>query len=284
MNSLRTGVIDVGGGMRDIYGAGVFDYCMEHSLTFDICFGVSAGSANLSAFLAGQKGRNYRFYTKYAFRKEYMSIGNWMKNRNYVDLDYIYGTLSNSDGEDPVDYSAAMENPAEFIIVVTDALTGMPYYFDKTDLKQDDYAPIKASSCVPVANKPYFINGTPYFDGGLSDPIPLKKCLEAGCEKTVLILTRPKDFRRLSEKDRFSVRLLRKKYPEAARSLEKRAFTYNAALDEVVELEKEGKVLIVAPDDIGEMKTLTRDKDVMDRLYRKGLKDAEKIVSFMEEP
>ena len=74
MNSLRTGVIDVGGGMRDIYGAGVFDYCMEHSLTFDICFGVSAGSANLSAFLAGQKGRNYRFYTKYAFRKEYMSI------------------------------------------------------------------------------------------------------------------------------------------------------------------------------------------------------------------
>lgn len=36
-------VIDVGGGTRDIFGAGVFDYFLEHEVTFDRCYGVSAG-------------------------------------------------------------------------------------------------------------------------------------------------------------------------------------------------------------------------------------------------
>ena len=34
------GIIDVGGGTRDIYGAGVFDYCLEHHITFDYGIGI----------------------------------------------------------------------------------------------------------------------------------------------------------------------------------------------------------------------------------------------------
>ena len=40
-----TGVIDVGGGLRDIYGAGVFDTCLDMNLYFDCCIAVSAGAA-----------------------------------------------------------------------------------------------------------------------------------------------------------------------------------------------------------------------------------------------
>ena len=29
-----TGIIDVGGGMRDIYGAGVLDYCLDNNIKF----------------------------------------------------------------------------------------------------------------------------------------------------------------------------------------------------------------------------------------------------------
>lgn len=41
---MRTAVVDVGGGMRGIYAAGVLDYCMDHEITFDLGVGVSAGS------------------------------------------------------------------------------------------------------------------------------------------------------------------------------------------------------------------------------------------------
>ncbi len=45
---MKYGVIDVGGGLRGIYGAGVLDRCLEEDLRFDLCIGVSAGSANMA--------------------------------------------------------------------------------------------------------------------------------------------------------------------------------------------------------------------------------------------
>lgn len=32
---MKTGVIDVGGGLRGIYAVGVFDYCMDHDREYD---------------------------------------------------------------------------------------------------------------------------------------------------------------------------------------------------------------------------------------------------------
>lgn len=43
---MKTGVVDVGGGLRGIYGVGIMDYCMDQGIHFDCCIGVSAGSAN----------------------------------------------------------------------------------------------------------------------------------------------------------------------------------------------------------------------------------------------
>lgn len=62
------GIIDVGGGMRGVYTAGVYDYLLDHQIRFDYCIGVSAGSANMMSYLAGQRGRNKRFYVDYAGR------------------------------------------------------------------------------------------------------------------------------------------------------------------------------------------------------------------------
>lgn len=39
-------------------------------------------------------------------RRDYMSWSNFLRKGSYLDLDYIYSALSNSDGEDPVDYEA----------------------------------------------------------------------------------------------------------------------------------------------------------------------------------
>ena len=64
------GIIDVGGGMRGAFTAGIYDYLLDQGVQpFDYCLGVSAGSANLVSYLAAQRGRNFKFYTEYAFRK-----------------------------------------------------------------------------------------------------------------------------------------------------------------------------------------------------------------------
>lgn len=106
----KIGVVDVGGGYRGVYAAGVLDYCLEHNIMFDLGVGVSAGSANVISYAAKQARRNYRFYVKYGMRKEYAGVGNFISKKSFIDMDYVYGTLSNSDGEDPFDYRTGLIN------------------------------------------------------------------------------------------------------------------------------------------------------------------------------
>lgn len=275
------GLIDVGGGLRDIYGAGVLDFCLAHGIFFPYCIGISAGSANIASYLAGQQGRNYRFYTDYALRPEYISLANWRKNGSYVNLDYGYSALTNSDGEDPLDYDALEKNPAAFWIVATDANTGKPVYFSRNAIGRDNYDVLKASSSLPMFNKPYIIGGKPYYDGGISDPIPVEKALSDGCRKVVVILTRPVSSLRNARRDRAICLLLRRSHPEAAAALAQRYRVYNEAVARLRLYQKGGKVLIIAPDSCCGMKTLTKDTEKMEQLYRKGLQDGAKILPFL---
>ncbi len=279
---MKTAVIDVGGGLRGVYAAGVFDLCMQNGITFDIGIGVSAGSANLASYFAGQRGRNYIFYMEYAQRKKYMGLGNFLRKKSYVDLDYVYSTLSNSDGENPLDYPSMQKNPAELFVVASNALTGEAKYFTKSDIEQDNYDVFKASSSLPVVCQPYMIDGDPYYDGALSDPVPVEKALDLGAEKFVLILTRPREHSRSPERDVRLAHILAKKYPHAAEGLELRAERYNAGVKLAEQFESEGKALIIAPDDLCGMSTLTRDKSALQKFYDKGLADGEKILSFLE--
>ena len=278
----KTGLIDVGGGLRGIYGAGVLDSCLEDNVQFDLCIGVSAGSANTASFLAGQKGRNYRFYTEYASRKAYMSFENFVKDGSYLGLSYIYGTLSNHDGEDPLDYEAICRNPSAWNIVSTDAKTGAPQYFCKSDMVQDDYTPLMASCCIPGVNQPIQKGGNLYFDGGLSDPIPIDKALEEGCERLVIILTKPIGDLPPSKSDRLLSKLLHKHYPVAAEELFCRFETYNTSLQKARQLEQEGRALLIAPRDIAGLKTLTRDKAALAKLYTMGVEDGKKIAPWLQ--
>ena len=276
------GVIDVGGGLRGIYGAGVFDWCMDHDIRFDYAIGVSAGAANLASFTARQPGRNYPFYSEYCFRKEYMGLRQKVRTGSFLNLDYIYRDLSNSDGENPLDYQSMMDNPMEYVVVATEAETGEPEYFYKQDFKQDDYGFISASSCVPWVNRPYEYKGKLYYDGGISDPIPVEKAMADGCDRVVVVLTRPRDFYRSSKKDERVAKRMTKKYPGAAAALASRADTYNRQLDLCKELEQEGKVLIVAPDTIGKMSTLTRDRSAIEAMYMRGRRDAHAVETFVK--
>ncbi len=279
---MKTGVIDVGGGLRGIYAAGVLDYCMEQDIRFDLGIGVSAGSANMASFAAGQKGRNYQFYTEYAFRKQYMGIGNFLFKRSFVDMDYVYGTLSNSNGENPLNYSAFQDNPMELWVVATDAVTGKAEYFNKEDFMQDDYSVLKASSSIPLVCKSYNVHGKPYFDGGLGDPVPIQKAFELGCDKAVLILTKPENEMRNSVREEKLAVMLNKRYPAIAEGLRRRAELYNKSVKLAQKYAEQGKVLIISPDDTCGADTLKRDKEALKRLYEKGLNDAQRILQFMQ--
>lgn len=278
---MKIGVVDVGGGLRGIYAVGVLDYCMEHGIRFDLGIGVSAGSANLASYAAGQIGRNYKFYTEYAFRRQYMSIGNFIFKHSFIDMDYVYGTLCHANGEYPLDYPALRDNPIEFYVVATDARMGQAKYFCKEDIRQDNYDIFKASSSIPFICKPYEIQGVPYYDGALGDPVPIKKAFQLGCDRVVVILTKPEQQLRTPGRDEKVAALIRRKYPVAAEKLCQRAKQYNESVALSQEYAKQGKALIISPDDTCGVDTLKKDKSSLQQLYKKGYGDGARITSFL---
>ena len=279
---MKTGLIDVGGGLRGVYAAGVLDRCLDEGVRFDYGIGISAGSANLASFLAGQRDRNLRFFRDYSQRKAYMGLGNLLHGRGFLDLQYIYGTLSVSDGEDPLDYPRIAADPTEWYVAATEAETGKPHYFRPGDLRQDDYRILMASSAIPVGCPAQFIGGVPYYDGALGDPVPVEKAFADGCDRVVLLLTKPEGELRRSDTDEKLAKRLEKRYPAAAEGLRRRAERYNRGVALAQDYARQGKLLIVAPDDTCGVRTLSRDPDALSRLYEKGLRDGEKIPAFLD--
>lgn len=278
---MKTAVIDVGGGIRGVFGAGVLDRCIELSVDFDECIGVSAGSANVISYIAGQRGRNYLFYHEYPFRKEYMSLTNLMKNGSYLALDYIYSELSNAGCENPLDYDAVMRSKKGFTAVCTSADSGKAKYFRKDALLQNDYSILKASCCIPIVCKPQKVGDGLYFDGGISDPVPIEYAIELGCDKIVLILTRPVDAEISFNMESVSSRMMKKTYPALAYSLLERGEKYKNGIELAEKMQDESKLLIVAPKNTHGMNTLTKDKAAINDMYFDGIKSAEKIADFL---
>ena len=90
----KSGLIVEGGGMKCAYSAGILDAFLDDNVTFDYCMGVSAGAANTASYLAGQRGRNLRFYIEHVKDPRYISIKNLIKTGSLFGLQYIYGTFT----------------------------------------------------------------------------------------------------------------------------------------------------------------------------------------------
>ena len=168
-----------------------------------------------------------------------------------------------------------------FYAVATEAKTGQARYFDKSHIHQDDYRILKASCAIPFVCKPYTVGGTAYFDGALSDPVPVEKAFQLGCDRVVLILTKPEKLLRSSKKDEKLAACIRHTHPAAAKELCQRAQRYNESVAMARMLSRQGKVLIVAPEDTCGVNTLTKNKQALRRLYETGYADGQKIADYL---
>lgn len=269
----KIGLVVEGGGMKCAYNAGILDVFLDHQITFDYCIGVSGGAGNVASFVAGQRGRNIRFFTEHIHSPQYFGVKSLLKTGNLFGLQYIYGDLTNSTGKDPLDFPAIMRNPAEYEVAATNAVTGEAEYFGKEDMKQDDYRPIMASSAIPAACLPVEINGVPYYDGGISDAIPVRRALEKGCDRIVVILSKQRDYVRKPQGMRFFYSTLCRKYPKIIEDIDRRHITYRENLQEVFDLEKEGKAFVFAPSEHVKVGTYSMDEKTERILYDLGMKD-----------
>ena len=275
----KTGLLCEGGGQLGVYGVGVLQCFHDHGVEFPYYIGVSAASANLASHLAGHRNRTLRFYAQYAARRQYMGLGLFLRTGSFVDLEYIYETITGPGGEDPINYDVLCACEDEIRVVVTNAATGQAEYLDNHTFKQQNCTGLMASSCLPVYCKPVALGGAHYFDGGVADSLPVEQALREGCERVVAVLNRPAGYQKLPERFRWTYPLVLRRYPEVAQALRQRHVKYMQSLARLELLEQAGRAVIIRPEEALPMHVFTRKpRALIEQVCEMGYRDAEKLL------
>ena len=241
----NTSLILEGGTFRTIYSGGVLDAFLDHDIHLPYILAISAGAINACSYVSKQKERTLRIFTNYRHDKRYMGLRNFMKERSLFGLDFAYNVIPNE--LDVFDWDTYQKFEGQIEIGVTNAYTGQIEFLDALQMDKECMM-LRATCAIPVLFPEIKLNDTPYYDGGLADPIPITRAVEQGYDKHVIVLTRPKGYRKtIDRQTKFAMKLLSKRYPALVESMLKRAQKYNETLDYCERLEADGKAHIFRP-------------------------------------
>ena len=276
---MKTGLILEGGAMRAIYTAGVLDVFMEEGISFDGLFGVSAGAIHGSVYLGNQPGRTIRYYKKYSRHKNFMSFYSLLTTGSLVGEKFCYHDLP--DRLDPFDYETFAQSKTAYYPVCTDLLSGKAVYPRCTDLRNEmDY--MRASASMPMVSTIVEVDGKKLLDGGIADSIPFQKAKELGYTKQVLVLTRPKGYRKKPMKMGLA-KIMYRKYPAFLETLSRRYEEYNKTVAEIDRLEEEGALFVIRPSCDLHIGRMEKDPARLQAQYDLGRTDALAKFSALKE-
>ena len=270
---MKTGLVLEGGGMRGLYTVGVLDWFMEQDFLPDYIIGVSAGADNAISYISGQRGRGYRVTMDYLGDKRYISLSNFIRTKSVFGMDFVFDEVPKR--LDPFDYQAFLDAPCEFFAGVTDVRTGKPVYFGKQPTIEEEGMVLRASSSIPMFSPMVEFQGGLYLDGGTADPIPVRRAMEDGCDRLIVVLTRD----RLYEKKQEGLRRLYsrkfREYPAMVQLLDTRHQLYNETRRFLFRLEEEGRAVVIAPRAPLEISRFEKKREPLDKVFRQGFRDAE---------
>lgn len=273
-----------GGTFRPIFSAGVMDALLDNDIMFPYCIGVSAGITNGVSYISKQRGRNLSVVENYRNDKRYFGVGNFIKCKSIFGLDFAFDEIPNK--LNVFDMETFKSYTGKFLVGVTNAKTGKSEYLDGRDL--DDKAQMLRATCaIPIFFPVIKINGEEYYDGGLCDPIPIRKAIEDGNKKHLIILTRPEGYKKtLSKNNKAVARILRSKYPNLEHILLTRHDLYNETVKFCEELERQGKAIIIRPTSEGAIdsfeKDITKLHAAYDHGYNMAIENLDKVKSLFK--
>ncbi len=266
----RIGLVLEGGGMRGMYTAGVLDVFMEQGIVFDGVIGVSAGAICGCSFVSGQVGRTIRYNKNYCTDKRFMSVYSLLTTGDLVGNEFCYHEIPEK--LDPFDNEAFQRSATEFYVTCTNLETGKAEYVRMHDMDaQIDY--LRASASLPYVSRTVEIDGMKLLDGGCGDSIPVRAFMDMGFEHNVVIFTREAGYRKPPEKKSLA-KLWYRKYPKFVETLKNRPADYNRTLEEIEQLEREGKVFAIHPSRPLEIGRMCHDVKEIIRAYEHGRSDA----------
>lgn len=277
----NTGIVLEGGGFRAIFVAAALEVFQRNNLFFPYAIGVSAGAAYGVSYVSRQQGRNLDT-NKYINDKHYCGFKHLLRNGDYFNWNFVYKQIPET--LSPLDYDELKRSSTRFYMALTHCETAQTVYMNaNTDSSEMLCSLLSATSSLPFISKIKKIGDQPYLDGGISNAIPIEHGFENGCQKLVVVLTRPKGYRKEDSKTNRFFKLFYRRYPKLIELMYERASRYNKKLIEIEKLADEGKIFIIRPNENIPIDRLENNPDVLQRVYFDAICEIEQRIPQLKQ-
>ena len=273
---MKKGLVLEGGAMRGLFTAGIIDVMMEAGVEPDGLIGVSAGAAFGCNYKSRQPGRAIRYNTRFAKDARYSGLKSLLTTGDYFNAQFGYHIVPYQ--YDLFDVETFEQNPMEFMVVCTDVLTGQAVYHKMDRVDFDELEWLRASASMPLASKVVEVAGHKLLDGGVADSIPLAYFESIGYDRNVVILTQPEGYVKHRTKLMPLMRIGLRRYPEMIQAMDRRYLMYNRELEFVRQAEREGRCLVIRPDEKLPIGHISHDPEEMKRVYQIGREMGDRYI------
>lgn len=266
-----------GGASRAAYASGVADALQAAGFVPDAIYGTSAGGAIGAWYGANQARQGCATWDSVNDRALLSYRRMLWGSSPVIDFRRLYSDYyPNRFG---LDVAALRRAPYPVRVTVTDADSGETLYPDLR-IDQDPLLLLHATSALPlVSESPVRWQGRRVLDGGMTDPVPLKRAIDDGHKDVVLVANRPPGARRAEPEVlvRLVGRLLPAMEPHARRHHE----YHNEALALAVAPPPGVRVRVIRPAADTGASRLTRDVALLRRVIDMGRRDGARAAGEM---
>lgn len=273
---MKIGLVLEGGGFRGIFVEGVTSWLIEHKIEMPYVIGVSMGAINGANYVSKQNKRNIEVIQQFIHDPRYISKRNLVTKGGLFGMDFIFNDIAHI--HHPFDFQTFETNTQEFVIGAMNCITGLTTYTNKSEHSMADMmTALRASSSLPFIASRVDLNGESHLDGGITDPIPVRKAIEDGCDKVIVVLTQNKDFVKPPFKAPAISKFIYRRNPKVITALENRHQVYAQAQQYVNLLESQGKALVIRPHSPLEVSRTEKDFTKIQNAFEAGYKVAESL-------
>ena len=267
-NTPRIALIFEGGGMRNALTAAVASTLLRTGIHFPKAYGISAGAELAVDYISRSLTRLERFFPTLAHDPKAGGARSFLRGRGFFNTAYAFVDVARkaeraaretapTSGLDYAalrfDYPTLAATDADVHIEAFDARTGTTKAWEKASMPDTDAVMerVAASCSYPLFTPPLYVDGVRYIDGGMGTSHGL--CLDAaiadGFTRFFVVRTQPRDHRMppLNPAKRACYKAAYARLPKAYEAIAARPAAYNALLDRIDGLERDGVAYVFCP-------------------------------------
>lgn len=181
-----------GGGARGAYQAGVLKFLKEMNWEPDLICGTSVGAVNAVALGCGLAPEEIALLWKTIEKKQIYKISFWKQIQYYLTRRGFVPLMDTEPLKKLLfqffDIHKLRKSEKEIIITAVNVNTAQLKFFNH---KVIDIEHIMASSAIPILFPWQYIDGEPYWDGGVMANTPILPALERGVKEIIVVLLSP---------------------------------------------------------------------------------------------